>query len=106
VLYYNVGQEPELLDRGFSSAQELVTAGKILVPRGRPHKARAASFYKEIAESYREFAAAGLSPVKEIARRKHVPKNTVHQWIYRARQLKFLEPSPRSKREIKEDKGG
>jgi hypothetical protein len=72
------------------------TARKVLLPRGRPRRGKAASFYKEIATSHRAFAAAGLSPVKEIARRKRVSENTVHQWVHRARKLKFLEPSPRS----------
>jgi transposase len=38
----------------------------------------------------------GISPVKEIARRKRVSENTVHQWVHRARKLDFLEPSTRS----------
>lgn len=56
-------------------------------------------WYRNLANSYREFELRGLSPVKEIARRKRVSENTVHQWVYRMRhELKFLEPSPRSKR--------
>jgi hypothetical protein len=72
------------------------TARKVLVPRVRPQRGKAASFYKEIADAYRQLAASGVSPVKEIARRKRVSENTVHQWVHRARKLKFLEPSPRS----------
>jgi hypothetical protein len=72
------------------------TARKVLIPRGRPRRGKAASFYKEIAEAYRKLAADGVPPVKEIARRKRVSENTVHQWVHRARKLKFLEPSPRS----------
>jgi hypothetical protein len=72
------------------------TARKAMVPRGRPQRGKSASFYKEIGDAYRNLAASGASPVKEIARRKSVSENTVHQWVHRARKLKFLEPSPRS----------
>lgn len=72
------------------------TARQVLVPRGRPQRGKAALFYKEIADSYRELAFTGASPVKEIARRKRVSQNTVHQWVHRARKLGFLDPSPRS----------
>jgi hypothetical protein len=78
-------------------------ARKILVPRGRPERGKSAGFYKDIAVSHRKFAAAGKSPVKEIARRKRVSENTVHQWVHRARKLKFLEPSPRVKRKDRTD---
>jgi hypothetical protein len=75
------------------------TARKILVPRGRPERGKSAAFYKEVADAHRQLSAAtGRSPVKEIARRKRVSENTVHQWVHRARQLGFLEPSPRSRR--------
>jgi hypothetical protein len=77
-------------------------ARKILVPRGRPKRGKSASFYKDIGKNHREFAAMGLSPVKEIGRRKRVSENTVHQWVHRARALGFLEPSPRSQKR-KED---
>jgi hypothetical protein len=71
-------------------------ARKILVPRGGPQRGKSTQFYKEIARSYRDFALAGMSPVREIARRKRVSENTVHQWVHRARKLNFLDPSPRS----------
>jgi hypothetical protein len=81
------------------------TARKVLVPRGRPRRGKAASFYKEVANSYRELAytGTGASPVKEIARRKRVSENTVHQWVHRARKLGFLDPSPRTKRREQTD---
>jgi hypothetical protein len=81
------------------------TARKVLVPHGRPKRGKSASFYKQLADSYRElaFTGAGASPVKEIARRKRVSENTVHQWIYRARALGFLDPSPRTKRKESTD---
>jgi hypothetical protein len=77
-------------------------ARKILVPRGRPKRGRSAGFYKEIAEAHKAASMAGKSPAKEIAKRKRVSENTVHQWIHRARRLGFLEPSPRSKRKEQE----
>jgi hypothetical protein len=79
------------------------TARKVLVPRGRPKRGKSASFYKQLADSYRELAVTGASPVKEIARRKRVSENAVHQWIHRARNLGFLDPSPRTKRKESTD---
>jgi len=66
-------------------------------PRGRPERGKSTTFYRELADSYRSFAERGKSPVKEIARRKRVSENTVHQWVYRARNLGFLEPSARTR---------
>jgi hypothetical protein len=65
----------------------------VKMPRGKPNGAR---FYLEIAETVRDCQKRGLSPAKIIAKRKHVTTNTAHQWIYRARKLKFLEPSTRN----------
>jgi hypothetical protein len=93
--YYDVGAVAELRERGFEQAGELVEAGKVLVPRGRPRRGRTTSFYREIATAYREFEKQGKSPAREIARRKGVSVNTVYQWIHRARGLGFLEPSSR-----------
>jgi hypothetical protein len=93
--------DPRWREQGGTDWDWAESARKILVPRGRPRRGKP-DFYKEIAASYRAFAAMGLSPVKEIARRKRVSENTVHQWVYRARALGFLEPSPRS-RKRKED---
>ena len=78
-------------------------ARDILVPRGRPQRGKSTKFYRDIANSYRDFATAGESPVRAIARRKRAPENTVHQWIHRARELGFLEPSPRSKRKERDN---
>jgi hypothetical protein len=69
--------------------------GRAVAPRGRP--AHNTNFYIEIAEAYRALAVQGRRPVPEIARRKKVSPNTVHQWVYRARQLGLLE-KPRRKR--------
>jgi hypothetical protein len=69
--------------------------GRAVAPRGRP--AHNTSFYAEIADAYRTLAVQGKRPVPEIARRKKVSPNTVHQWVYRARQLGLLE-KPRRKR--------
>jgi hypothetical protein len=99
VTYYDVGHADEWRELGFDLPPAMIEAGKILVPRGRPQRGKSVDFYRQLAKSYRAFELAGLSPVKEIARRKRVPENTVHQWIHRMRhELGFLEPSPRSKR--------
>jgi hypothetical protein len=70
---------------------------EIHLPRGLPKRGRSTSFYREIAEAYRRLRAQGKRPVPEIARRKRVDQNTVHQWVYRARQLGFLD-KPLSRR--------
>lgn len=99
--YYDVAHAEEWRELGFEVPPEMVAARKVLVPRGRPH--RSTTFYREIANAHREFQRRGLSPVKEIARRKREKENTVHQWVHRARELGFLEPSPRSKKSKKND---
>lgn len=74
---------------------------KVLLPRGRPTGGeRSIKFYKEVADAYRQiqFAQPDKSPAREIARRKRVPENTVHQWIYKARDKGFLERPPRSRK--------
>lgn len=70
---------------------------RLRVPKGRPERGRAASFYKEIAASYRQATEQGRSPAKTIARAKRVDENTVYTWIHRARRLGLLAPSPRSR---------
>lgn len=65
---------------------------------GRPVGRNKERFYTTVAELYRRYAGEGRSPAKELARRKHVSENTAHQWIYKARQLGYLEPSQRSSR--------
>jgi hypothetical protein len=95
--YYDVGHADEWRAMGAEVPPEMAEAGSILVPRGRPKRGKSVDFYRELANSYRQFELAGQSPVKEIARRKREKENTVHQWIHRCRDLKFLEPSPRSK---------
>jgi hypothetical protein len=92
---YDPGDDPRWHDSGPEWARD---ARKILIPRGRPTRGTSAAFYKELADSHRNFSARGESPVKAIARRKRVSENTVHQWVHRARALGFLEPSPRSQR--------
>jgi hypothetical protein len=68
---------------------------KLRAPSGRPQRGRSAKFYKEFAEEYRKFKADGFSPAQEIARRKGVDPNTVHQWAFQARKQGFLEPTTR-----------
>ena len=83
----------EKIEKGWAGA-----ANRVLLPRGAPPTRRSAGFYKQIAEAYNAYVLRGMSPVKEIARRKRVSENNVHQWIYKARELKFLDPSPRSRK--------
>jgi hypothetical protein len=94
------GDDPSVIygPEGLASAVTSA-ARKVLLPRGKPQPGKSTEFYREIAKAYRELAAEGTgkSPVKEIARRKGVPENTVHQWIHKARKLKFLEPSTRKR---------
>lgn len=63
---------------------------------GRPVGRNKEHFYTAVAGLYRLYATKGRSPAQEIARRKRVSENTAHQWIYKARKLGYLEPSPRS----------
>ncbi len=79
-------------DWDLDQAAEVLTA-----PRGRPRGSRSVGFYRDLADFYRSLVRAGVRyPAKEIARRKHVDQNTVHQWVYRARELGFLERLPRT----------
>ena len=66
---------------------EIVAAEKVLIPRGRPHRGKSRKFYEEIGAAHREYTLKGLSPAKEIARRKGAPENTVHQWFHRCRLM-------------------
>ncbi len=74
---------------------------KALSVRGRPIGRNKASFYKAVAEKHRRWTLEGRSPAKELAKLKGCPENTAHQWFYKARQLGYLEPSPRSGRRKK-----
>jgi hypothetical protein len=79
--------------------ESLPELSKILLPRGRPSgDERSVAFYKAIANAHRQLEQLEKSPAKEIARRKRVSENTVHQWIHKARLQGFLEPSPRSRK--------
>lgn len=60
---------------------------RILVPRGRPQRGKSVKFYRDLLKSAHEFRQQGLSPAKEIARRKGVSPNLVHQWLHVARRL-------------------
>ncbi len=61
---------------------------RVSVPRGRPVGGRSQGFYAEILATHRELLAAGVEhPNAEIAKRKRVPRNTVDQWLYRARDI-------------------
>lgn len=101
--YYDVTHADKWRELGYDAPPAMVAAGKVLLPHGRPQHGKSIGFYRELAEAYKQFEAKGLSPVKEIARRKRVPENTVHQWVHRMRnELKLLDPSPRSRRKEKD----
>ena len=60
----------------------------LALPRGRPSRGRSTQFYSELLAVHRDLLKQGNSrPVREIARRKNVTENLVHQWLYRARRL-------------------
>jgi len=67
---------------------------RILMPPGRPERGRGSGFYQEILATARRLEAQGIRPVPEIARRKKVNANLVHQWLYRARKLEAENSSP------------
>lgn len=70
-------------------------ARTLTAPRGRPRKGQGMAFYRELAGFYRELVRSGVRhPAKEIARRKRVSQNLVHQWVFRARELGLLESPP------------
>lgn len=69
-------------------------ARRILVPRGRPSRRRGAAFYRELLATARDLEEQGIRPVPEIARRKQVSENLVHQWLHRARKLEATPSSP------------
>jgi len=59
------------------------------MPRGRPEPGKSTQFYADILETFEALKAQGEpAPAKALATRKRVPVNTVHQWLYRARQLR------------------
>jgi hypothetical protein len=57
----------------------------ILVPRGRPTDQPGPAFYADLLATARELEAQGIRSVPEIAKRKRVNQNVVHQWLHRAR---------------------
>ena len=83
-------QSEELRDSGLYLATPDPTP--VRMPRGKPN---GTGFYRDIADTVLECQKRGVSPAKTIAKKKDVPDNTAHQWIYRARKLGFLDPSPR-----------
>ncbi len=75
---------------------------RVLVTPERPNRKRGPAFYEELAATYRGLAASGRSPVQEIGDAKGVSKNTVYQWLHRARKLGFLDsPTPRRRIGVK-----
>jgi hypothetical protein len=62
-------------------------AERLLMPRGLPSNGVGAEFYQELLQTARRLERQGVAPVAEIARRKRVDANVVHQWLHRARKL-------------------
>ncbi len=62
-------------------------AERVLMPRGLPKNGVGAEFYQELLQTARRLEGQGVAPVAEIARRKRVDANVVHQWLHRARKL-------------------
>ena len=60
---------------------------RILVPKGRPSRGHGAEFYRDLLATARRLEEQDMRPVPEIARRKRVSENVVHQWLHRARDL-------------------
>lgn len=75
------------------SPERLEPLAEALSLSGRPIGRNKERFYRAVAELHRQWVLKGLSPAKELAKRKRVSENTAHQWIYKARQLGYLEPS-------------
>ena len=94
VVYVRQAKEEPSPDRMQPVAEALSLPGR---PTGR-NKER---FYRAVAELYRQWTLKGLSPAKELAKRKRVSENTAHQWIFKARRFGYLEPSPRSQKKEK-----
>ncbi len=69
-------------------------ARRILMPRGRPSRRRGPDFYRELLATARHLEEQSVRPVPEIARRKDVSENLVHQWLHRARKLEVTSSSP------------
>jgi hypothetical protein len=80
------------------SPDRMLPVAEALRLPGRPVGRNKERFYTTVAKLYRMYALQNRSPAKEIAKRKQVSENTAHQWIYKARQLGYLEPSQRSGR--------
>jgi hypothetical protein len=51
-------------------------------------------FYEEIAARYRQLVTRGVkSPTAQLARERHVPRDTASGWIRRCRELGYLPPA-------------
>jgi hypothetical protein len=75
-------KRPELSDERHAELD------KILLPRGRPKRGRSEAFYRKLLAAAQQLEVAERgSSVKEIARRKRVSPNLVHQWLHVARRL-------------------
>lgn len=69
-------------------------AVRLVLPKGRPERGRSLDFYRGLLRAHDVLVQRGEAhPVRVIARQKGVPENTVHQWLYRAREIKRKEGS-------------
>ena len=59
------------------------------LPRGNPERGRSTGFYLDILKVARELEKTGEKPAVQIAARKGVEANTVHQWLFRARKIEL-----------------
>jgi hypothetical protein len=75
---------------------------RILVPKGRPLRGHGAEFYPDLIAMARRLEEQGIRPVPEIARRKRVSENVVHQWLHRARRLEARSSPPNEESPAKE----
>jgi hypothetical protein len=63
-----------------------------------PPGAKPDSFYKRVAEVYRELAAWSNRPAVELAEVNSVPVTTAHRWVKEARRRGFLPPGRKGRR--------
>lgn len=90
--------EPSAEGREWPSDEDWRRLRRARVPRGRPQRGDGASFYRGLAKAHRALVAQGKKPSIEIARANDVSPVTARQWIFRARQLGFLEPVPKGRK--------
>jgi hypothetical protein len=63
----------------------------------RPDGSDPDAFYEQVARAYREYAAQGHAPARDIANEAGVPVGTAHGWIREARRRGHLPPGRKGK---------